>query len=75
MESSLPLIWAATLTACGFSLSAGTLAQTVFPAKPLRFIAMGVGFPENTARIIGNEISAIIKQVVVVEPKPGANGI
>jgi len=75
MESSLPLIWAATLTACGFSLSAGTLAQTVFPAKPLRFIAMGVGFPENTARVIGNEISAVIKQVVVVEPKPGANGI
>ncbi len=50
-------------------------AQSNFPSKPLHFIAMGAGFPENTARIIGNEIAQITKQVVVVESKPGANGI
>ncbi|MCC6535709.1 MAG: tripartite tricarboxylate transporter substrate binding protein [Burkholderiales bacterium] len=51
------------------------LAQVQFPAKPLRFIAMGVGFPENTARALGAEITDTAKQSVVVEAKPGANGI
>jgi tripartite-type tricarboxylate transporter receptor subunit TctC len=60
---------------CGCVFSAAALAQTAFPAKPLRFIAMGVGFPENTARVLGNEISAMARQPVVVEPRPGANGI
>ena len=69
-----PLL-AAVICWCGLACSTGALAQSGFPAKPLRFIAMGVGFPENTARVIGNEISAITRQIVVVEPKPGANGI
>ena len=67
------LIWAATLGV--FSLGHNALAQSAFPAKPLRFIAMGTGFPENTARFIGNEIAAMTKQLVIVEPRPGANGI
>ena len=50
-------------------------AQTAYPTKPIRFIAMGVGFPENTARVIGNEITAMAKQQIVVDPRPGANGI
>ena len=50
-------------------------AQIAYPAKPIRFVAMGVGFPENTARVIGNEITAMAKQQIVVEPRPGANGI
>ena len=69
-----PLL-AAAVCWCGLAYSAGALGQSSFPAKPLRFIAMGVGFPENTARVIGNEISAMTRQLVVVEPKPGANGI
>jgi tripartite-type tricarboxylate transporter receptor subunit TctC len=63
------------LAMVGACLSAIAQAQTTFPAKPLRFIAMGTGFPENTARVIGNEITAITKQQVIVEPRPGANGI
>jgi tripartite-type tricarboxylate transporter receptor subunit TctC len=51
-----------------------SLAQS-FPAKPLRFVAMSTGFPENTARAIGNEITLMAKQSVVVDPRPGANGI
>ena len=50
-------------------------AQTAYPTKPIRFIAMSVGFPENTARVIGNEITAMAKQQIVVDPRPGANGI
>lgn len=43
--------------------------------KPLRFVAMSTGFPENTARALGNEIALMAKQPVVVDPRPGANGI
>lgn len=49
-------------------------AQT-FPSKPQRYIAMGVGFTENTARVIAAEIAEVTKIPVVVEAKPGANGI
>ena len=54
---------------------AGTAAAQSYPSKPQRLIAMGVGFPENTARAIAVEITEITKQPVIVEPKPGANGI
>lgn len=36
---------------------------------------MSTGFPENTARALGNEITAMAKQNIVVDPRPGANGI
>lgn len=63
------------LGAFSLACSAAAQAQTTFPAKPIRFIAMGVGFPENTARVLGNEIAGMAKQLIVVEPRPGANGI
>ncbi len=63
------------MMAGGLACGTVTLAQTAFPTKPIRFIAMGVGFPENTARVIGNEIAGMAKQIIVVEPRPGANGI
>lgn len=66
---------AAAIAACVLAHTGGALAQSQFPSGPLRFIAMGVGFPENTARALGAEISEVTKQPVVVEPKPGANGI
>jgi len=60
---------------CAIVGSSAALAQTTFPAKPLRFVAMSTGFPENTARALGNEITGMAKQQVVVDPRPGANGI
>jgi tripartite-type tricarboxylate transporter receptor subunit TctC len=54
---------------------AGAALAQAYPVKPQRLIAMGVGFPETTARAIGNEIAEMTKQAVIVEPKPGANGI
>jgi len=70
----------AALSAIGVFIVAVTasevcLSQAQFPAKPQRYVAMGVGFPENTARALGAEISEITKQPVIVEAKPGANGI
>lgn len=51
------------------------LSQPAFPTKPLRFVAMSTGFPENTARALANEITAMARQSIVVDPRPGANGI
>lgn len=63
-------------TALVLALCAGGAgAQSKYPLKPQRFIAMGTGFPENTARVLGNEMMEITGQRVVVEAKPGANGI
>ncbi len=53
----------------------GAALAQAYPNKPQRLIAMGVGFPETTARVLGNEISEMTKQAVIVEPRPGANGI
>jgi tripartite-type tricarboxylate transporter receptor subunit TctC len=57
------------------SALAGVATAQPFPAKPLRFVAMSTGFPENTARAIGNEITTMAKQSIVIDPRPGANGI
>lgn len=63
------------LSACAITCGASAHAQSAFPSKPLRFVAMSTGFPENTARALGNEITAMAKQNIVVDPRPGANGI
>ncbi len=64
------------LAAVAMAAHAGTVsAQVIFPVKPHRFIAMGTGFPENTARVLGQEMMELTGQRVIVEAKPGANGI
>ena len=57
------------------AFAANAAAQPAFPAKPLRFVAMSTGFPENTARALANEITVVAKQNIVIDPRPGANGI
>ena len=52
------------------------LSQAPFPVKPLRFMvgyAPGGG-TDIMARIIANRLPDVIKQPVVVENRPGANG-
>jgi tripartite-type tricarboxylate transporter receptor subunit TctC len=59
-------------------LGAATLASAqadVFPSKPIRFVVCCTGFPEAVARVVADEMQAQTKAQVVVEPKPGANGI
>lgn len=46
-----------------------------FPSKPIRFVVCCTGFPEAVARVVADEIQAQTRVQVVVEPKPGANGI
>lgn len=65
----------ATLAALTALPSASALAQT-FPAKPLRIIVpWGAGTATDTvARMLGQRVSEITQQPVVIENKPGAGG-
>lgn len=46
-----------------------------FPTKPIRLISCCTGFPENAARVMAAAITEQTGAAVVVEPKPGANGM
>ncbi|MES2283207.1 MAG: tripartite tricarboxylate transporter substrate binding protein [Pseudomonadota bacterium] len=70
--------FAALTAAAGMSLAlmaSQTLAQT-FPAQPVRIISpfpAGSG-PDAVARIVGEKLAASLKQPIVIDPRPGANG-
>jgi len=51
-------------------------AQQVFPTKPIQIILPypAGGIVDNITRVVTNKLSAIWKQPIIVEPKPGANG-
>lgn len=61
------------------SLTVPSFAQTTsdFPSKPIRLLvgyAPG-GLPDTVARIVGRRLSERLGQPVVVENRPGANGM
>jgi tripartite-type tricarboxylate transporter receptor subunit TctC len=68
-----------TLAALGLALAAApftTFAQG-FPSKPVRFIvpyAPG-GLPDSVARIVAQKLTERLGQSVVVDNKPGGNGV
>jgi tripartite-type tricarboxylate transporter receptor subunit TctC len=56
--------------------TAPALAQgDAFPSKPIHFVVCCTGFPEAVARVVADQITEQTKHQIVVEPKPGANGI
>lgn len=65
------------LAALGALMWAGAaFAQgDAYPSKPIRFVVCCTGFPEAVARLVAEQITEQTKYQVVVEPKPGANGI
>lgn len=66
---------AAILTAT--ALTAGTAAsQEPWPARPIRMVVPSPGGsgPDVLARVFAEQISQALKQPVVVDNKPGANG-
>lgn len=65
----------ACLAACSIAASLPAWAQEPYPSKPIRFVSCCAGFPENLARMLGPQVSELARQPVVIEVKPGANGI
>ncbi|MDO5625569.1 MAG: tripartite tricarboxylate transporter substrate binding protein [Pseudomonadota bacterium] len=68
---SLLLALAATLP-CGAALT-----QQAFPNKPIRIIAAGAagGGLDLLARLIGDHMQRTLKQPVIVDNRPGGNGV
>ena len=65
------------LLAAALSLPAIAFAQAAYPSKPIKFIvpyAAG-GLPDTVARIFAQRLTDRLGQSVVVDNKPGANGV
>lgn len=63
-----------TFTTLAFIAPATTIAQDVYPSRPVRLV---VGFPpggaaDTIARIYGDALSKELKQTVIVDNRPGA---
>jgi tripartite-type tricarboxylate transporter receptor subunit TctC len=69
------LVVLSAVVALGAWSAAWSQAQG-WPNKPIRVIVpFGPGGPDSLARILGPQLSAQLGQPVVVENKPGANGV
>jgi len=65
------------ILAAALSLPAITFAQAAYPSKPIKFIvpyAAG-GLPDTVARIFAQRLTDRLGQSVVIDNKPGANGV
>ncbi len=78
MTTRRSLVLAALALAVGpLALPAPVLAQANYPDKPIKFIvpyAPG-GFPDTVARVYAQQLTARLGQSVVVDNRPGANGV
>ena len=58
-------------------LALGANAQTAYPNKPIKFVVpySAGGLPDTVARIFAQRLTEKLGQSVVVDNKPGANGV
>ena len=68
---------AVLLAACALALPTQLLAQAGYPAKSIKFIVpySAGGLPDTVARIFAQRLGDRLGQLVVVDNKPGANGV
>jgi tripartite-type tricarboxylate transporter receptor subunit TctC len=71
------LLSAAAWTAVALTMSSGAIAQGSYPNKPIKFIVpySAGGFPDTVARVYAQRLTERLGQSVVVDNKPGANGV
>ena len=71
------LLSAAAWTAVALTMASGALAQGSYPNKPIKFIVpySAGGFPDTVARVYAQRLTERLGQSVVVDNKPGANGV
>ncbi|MDP3670858.1 MAG: tripartite tricarboxylate transporter substrate binding protein [Telluria sp.] len=71
------LLASALLTACALLLPIGARAQGAYPNKPIKFVVpySAGGLPDTVARIFAQRLGDRLGQSVVVDNKPGANGV
>ena len=74
--NALRRLAAGLLFACPFSTVNVALAADPFPSKAIRIVVpFGPGSGSDTAtRIVGQHLGAALKQTVITENRPGANG-
>lgn len=77
-----PILTRRVLVHACVALSAGLMAleasaQTVYPNKPIKFVVpySAGGLPDTVARIFAQRLTEKLGQSVVVDNKPGANGV
>jgi tripartite-type tricarboxylate transporter receptor subunit TctC len=70
------------LLGAGAALCLGLLpmvasAQAAYPNKPIKFIVpyLAGGFPDTVARIYAQRLTERLGQPVVIDNRPGANGV
>jgi tripartite-type tricarboxylate transporter receptor subunit TctC len=78
MKQRRPLLLVtAALLAGAISLSMPAFCQTAYPNKPIKFVVpySAGGLPDTVARIFAQRLGEKLGQSVVVDNKPGANGV
>jgi len=73
----LPIQRLSKLAVVAVMLCAATAAAQTFPARPIRILVPSVAgsSPDIRARQIGEKLSQALGQPVIVENRPGANGV
>jgi tripartite-type tricarboxylate transporter receptor subunit TctC len=71
------LLGTAAVMAGSFMLSTSAHAQGAYPNKPIKFVVpySAGGLPDTVARIFAQRLGDRLGQSVVVDNKPGANGV